>query len=66
MNKWYKKEEKSEDLDMLVFSPGPAGRRIENHRFWRDLLVLLKGGYAESSPSNVSQWWHDWYHGIQW
>lgn len=64
--KWYKRKGEPEDLDMSVFSRGPASRRIENYRFWRDRLVLLKEAYDESRPSNFSQWWHDRRDGIQW
>lgn len=41
-------------------------RRIEKFRFWRDRLVVLKQAYDETTPSTISQWWHDRRNGPQW
>lgn len=41
-------------------------RQIERFKFWRDRLVVLKQVYDETTPSTISQWWHDRRNGPQW
>ncbi|KAJ0118031.1 hypothetical protein J7T55_014484 [Diaporthe amygdali] len=41
-------------------------RQIERFRFWRDRLGVLKQTYDETTPSTISQWWHDRRNGPQW
>ncbi|PWY90018.1 hypothetical protein BO70DRAFT_393206 [Aspergillus heteromorphus CBS 117.55] len=40
-------------------------RHIDNFRFWRDRLVLLKQAFDESRPQTMLQWWWDRRDGIQ-
>lgn len=41
-------------------------RQVQNFKFWRDRLVVLKQAYDEATPSTLSQWWHDRRNGVQW
>lgn len=41
-------------------------RQIQNFKFWRDRLVVLKQAYDEATPNNLSQWWYDRRNGVQW
>lgn len=41
-------------------------RQIEQFRFWRDRLVILKQAYDDATPRTFSQWWHDRRNGVQW
>ena len=41
-------------------------RQIEKFSFWRDRLGELKQAYDETTPSTMSQWWHDRRNGPQW
>lgn len=41
-------------------------RQVQNFKFWRDRLVILKQAYDEATPSTLSQWWHDRRNGVQW
>lgn len=41
-------------------------RQIEQFRFWRDKLVLLKQVFDEAEPRTLGQWWRDRRSGVQW
>jgi hypothetical protein len=41
-------------------------RQIENFRYWRDRLVILKESYDDATPATITQWWHDRRNGAQW
>ncbi|KKY37881.1 hypothetical protein UCDDA912_g02098 [Diaporthe ampelina] len=41
-------------------------RQIEQFKFWRDRLVILKQAYDDATPRTLSQWWHDRRNGVQW
>jgi hypothetical protein len=34
-------------------------RQIENFKYWRDRLVVLKQVFDETEPKSLSQWWLD-------
>ncbi|PFH60328.1 hypothetical protein XA68_11139 [Ophiocordyceps unilateralis] len=40
-------------------------RHIDNFRFWRERLALLKQVFDESQPQSLSSWWHDRRNGVQ-
>ncbi|PSN65960.1 hypothetical protein BS50DRAFT_525791 [Corynespora cassiicola Philippines] len=41
-------------------------RQIEKFIYWHDRLVVLKQVFDETTPNNISQWWHDRRNGVQW
>jgi hypothetical protein len=41
-------------------------RQIEQFRFWRDRLVILKEAFDDATPRTLSQWWYDRRNGVQW
>ncbi|PQE16259.1 fad-type 2 protein [Rutstroemia sp. NJR-2017a WRK4] len=41
-------------------------RKIENLRFWRERLVILKQFFDDTEPNTLSQWWYDRRKGVQW
>lgn len=41
-------------------------RQIEQFKFWRDRLVILKQAFDDATPRTLSQWWHDRRNGVQW
>ncbi|KAH8656919.1 hypothetical protein BGZ61DRAFT_434182 [Ilyonectria robusta] len=41
-------------------------RQMENFKFWRDRIVILKQAYDETTPRTLSQFWHDRRNGVQW
>ncbi|KAJ0119939.1 hypothetical protein J7T55_000789 [Diaporthe amygdali] len=43
-----------------------SDRQVQNFRFWRDRLVVLKQAYDEATPTTLTQWWHDRRNGVQW
>jgi hypothetical protein len=67
--KWYQSHITKHGVDETVLDCmhiDADGRQIENFRFWRDQLVVLKHVYDESRPGTLSQWWHDRRNGVQW
>ncbi|KAL4967033.1 uncharacterized protein BDV14DRAFT_207787 [Aspergillus stella-maris] len=64
--RWYNKQEPSDELDQSVLKCGPSQRRIEQYNYWHDRLVILKEEFDESRPSTLSQWWNDRREGTQW
>jgi len=41
-------------------------RQINEFRYWRDRLMILKEAFDLSTPSTASQWWFDRRSGVQW
>jgi hypothetical protein len=59
---WFKKVALAEKLDGKVFTCGrlrAEDRQINEFRFWRDRLMILKQIFDEKEPSSWSQWLHD-------
>ncbi|KAI1323694.1 hypothetical protein F5Y16DRAFT_412452 [Xylariaceae sp. FL0255] len=66
VEKWYKGKGKQEDLDLTVLRCLQPKRRIDEYRYWRDRLVILKEAFDESNPRSLRQWWHDRRDATQW
>lgn len=70
LKKLYEKYEKSNCVvDRRLTRCGnltTSDRQVQNFKFWRDRLVILKQAYDEATPSTLSQWWHDRRNGVQW
>jgi len=66
VKRWYKRKAPGDEADPVALDCGKASRRIEEYKFWRDRLVLLKEAYDESRPQSITQWWHDRRDGLQW
>jgi hypothetical protein len=59
---WFKKAAPTEKLDGKVFTCGrlrAEDRQINEFKFWRDRLVILKQIFDEKEPSSWTQWLHD-------
>ena len=41
-------------------------RQIEKFKYWHDRIIMLKQAFDESSPSTISEWWHDRRNEVQW
>jgi hypothetical protein len=55
-------------LDINVITCGhlrAEDRQIDEFRFWRDRLVILKQVFDEAEPSTWAQWWYDRRRGLQ-
>jgi hypothetical protein len=56
--KWLKARSSSQFdlglLDMGIYKPSPASRRLEYYRFWRDRLDILKEAFDEATPPSKS------------
>ena len=62
-------EDHNNGLDLRLIGIGnlkAEKRQIENFRYWRDRLVILKEVYDDARPDTLSQWWHDRRNGSQW
>jgi hypothetical protein len=69
VQKWFAKAQLENDLDPLAAKCGPLttqDRRIENFKYWRDRLTILKEAFDESEPKSFSQWWYDNRKGERW
>lgn len=40
-------------------------RQIDEFKYWRDRLVILKQVFDEAEPTSWSQWWYDRRKGMQ-
>ncbi|KAN0092431.1 hypothetical protein V8E51_018278 [Hyaloscypha variabilis] len=59
---WFKKLAATEKLDRTAFTYGrlrAEDRQINEFKFWRDRLVILKQIFDEKEPSSWGQWLHD-------
>ncbi|KFY66699.1 hypothetical protein V496_01928 [Pseudogymnoascus sp. VKM F-4515 (FW-2607)] len=69
VQKWFAKAQLENHLDPLAAKCGPLttqDRRIENFKYWRDRLTILKEAFDESEPKSFSQWWFDNRKGERW
>lgn len=41
-------------------------RQLGKFKFWQARLAVLKQAYDETTPSTISQWWHDRRNESQW
>jgi hypothetical protein len=67
--KWFKKLQRSSNLDPKAGKCGPLnskGRQIGEFRYWRDRLVLLKQAFDDTEPQTIAQWWQDDRKKVQW
>lgn len=67
--KWYADKQKELHLDPAAARCGhlnATGRQIENFRYWRDRLVILKQAFDEAEPQSLKQWWRDRRRRMQW
>ncbi|KAI7782623.1 hypothetical protein LA080_013111 [Diaporthe eres] len=67
--KWFLKAAATTQLDGRAIQCGRLRsdrRQIENFKFWRDRLVMLKQVFDEAQPRTISQWWNDRRNGVQW
>jgi hypothetical protein len=39
---------------------------MDNFRYWRERLCILKQVFDEAEPATLSQWWYDRRKGPQW
>jgi hypothetical protein len=68
-SKWFNEKQKQFNLDPKAGSCrhlNSAARQIENFKYWRDRLVILKQAFDESEPKTVKQWWNDDRKRVQW
>lgn len=68
--KWFKKQAflSETDIDDNIVHCGylkAEDRRIDNFKFWRHRLVILKRIFDDSEPSTWHQWWYDRRRGVQ-
>ncbi|KAI9778153.1 MAG: hypothetical protein M1839_008362 [Geoglossum umbratile] len=67
--KWLRQQQSEWNLDPRTAKCGGLNaeqRKIENFKYWRDRLVILKQVYDESEPKTIGQWWHDRRKRVQW
>ncbi|KIW72121.1 hypothetical protein PV04_00341 [Phialophora macrospora] len=67
--KWFKQKQRQFNLDLQAGRGthlNATARQIENFKYWRDRLVILKQAFDESEPKTVSQWWNDDRKKVQW
>jgi hypothetical protein len=68
-SKWFKGKQKQFNLDPSAGCCGhlnSTARQIENFKYWRDRLVILKQAFDDSEPKTVKQWWNDDRKRVQW
>ncbi|PQE11495.1 fad-type 2 protein [Rutstroemia sp. NJR-2017a BBW] len=66
---WFKKHSSTIRLDKNALRRErlkTEDRKIENFRFWRERLVILKQFFDDTEPNTLSQWWYDRRKGVQW
>lgn len=67
--KWFQLKRRDSFLDPKAGSCGHLNadaRQIDNFRYWRDRLVILKQAFDDTEPHTVSQWWYDDRKKVQW
>jgi hypothetical protein len=68
-SKWFQEKQRRLRLDPRAGHCGhlnSEGRQINNFKYWRDRLVILKQAFDDSEPRTVSQWWYDDRKRVQW
>lgn len=67
--RWFRNQQQRYRLDPAANKNGhlnTESRQIEQFRYWRDRLVILKQVFDESEPKNNRQWWNDRRSGVRW
>jgi hypothetical protein len=71
--KWINSEKSSikgtRCLDTNLLNCGkmrPESRRMEEFKFWRDRLIILKEKFDEPRRTSIGQFWHDRRNKVQW
>ncbi|KAH0543168.1 hypothetical protein FGG08_002513 [Glutinoglossum americanum] len=62
LSKWYRRQNTQNPLDYTAIECGPLNseqRQIENFKYWRHRLIILKQVFDDSEPKTVSQLWRD-------
>ena len=66
--RWFKRNVSSAKVDFNAIRCGQLraeDRHIDQFKFWRDRLVVLKQVFDEAEPATWSQWWYDRRKGVQ-
>ena len=69
VKEWFKDKQKRLQLDPRALSCPylkQADRQIEEFRYWRDRLVILKQAFDESEPRTIKALWSDNRKRVQW
>lgn len=68
--RWYQKEAKDRGLDRSAcirrWRMSARYGKMEDFKFWRERLTLLKEAYDQSEPDTVSRFWLDKRSPVQW
>ena len=65
---WFKRAVSSTNIDFNAIRCGQLraeDRHIDQFKFWRDRLVVLKQVFDEAEPATWSQWWYDRRKGVR-
>ncbi|KAI9862864.1 MAG: hypothetical protein M1830_006160 [Pleopsidium flavum] len=67
--KWFRAKQERFHLDPKAGSCvhlNAAARQIDNFKYWRDRLLILKQAFDDSEPKTIGQWWNDDRKKVQW
>src|SRR5439155_26094606 len=69
LRKWYLGKRTQAPLDHVAIACGILNaekRQIDNFKFWRDRLLILKQAFDDAEPKTITQFWWDNRRKVQW
>jgi len=69
IKRWFVNKKSKHFLDPTARECGNLNaeqRKINNFKYWRERLIILKTVFDESEPKSLKQWWNDRRFGERW